>query len=80
MNITLLGLTKKGKQRIKEHGPHWRVVKKLAKVLFSSEPGPWLLITPADRSDDCDASRWINQLSDKDFKIMPFAPLEEKSK
>lgn len=79
MNITLVGLTKKGKQRIKEHGAHWRVVKKLDKVNFSTEPGPWILVTPSNRSDDCDASRWIHQLSDKDFKLMPFAALENNT-
>jgi len=73
MNISLQGISKKGKQRIKDYGANWRVLDKRSKVLFNNRLGPWLLIVPSSKNDDDAASRWVHGLDDDDFKIMPFA-------
>ena len=71
MNVELAGLTKRGKQIVKQHGAKWRVLDKRDTVLFSADRGPWLLVVPADQDQNSEASRWVRSLFDSDFKIMP---------
>lgn len=70
MNILLKGITKKGKQRVKEHGMHWREVKVEDRVNFSEEKGPWIFITPFGQADDSVASRWVHATNDTDFLVI----------
>ena len=74
MMLTLVGISEKGRKRIKERGAGWRAIGKRDTVLFSEKCGPWLLIVPAGHSPDDAAARWIHALSDDDFKVMPGAP------
>lgn len=63
--ILLNGLTQKGKNRIRENGEEWTVVEIRQSVLFTSEPGPWILI----ESNKTKHIRWIHSTHDKDFSI-----------
>lgn len=77
---TLAGLTKRGKQIVKQHGDRWECLKSLDKVLFSDRSGPWILIVPlGEKRTDTNyqevkqesASRWVHALADDNFKVMP---------
>jgi len=71
VNIELAGLSKRGRQVIKERGARWRVLTKRDSVLFSDKRGPWLLVVPADLPQESETSRWIHSLFDENFKVMP---------
>lgn len=65
--VTLEGVSKKGKERIKQWGEKgWVVAKITDRVIFSSEPGPWLFV---ENGNDR-ASRWIHERRDGDFRIV----------
>lgn len=77
---TLSGVSKRGKQIIKQHGERWECINSLDAVLFSQEKGPWLFIEPigalriantVKESKEEPSSRWVHSLFDKDFKVMP---------
>lgn len=78
--VTLIPLTKKAKQRIKQHGDRWEVLDVRESVLFSTEAGPWMFVIPIteerihhtvrDTREDT-ASRWIHAHFDSDFKVAP---------
>lgn len=72
MRLQLLGLTNKGKQRLREFGTVWRVVIIEHSVLFEKIKGPWLFIEPLmeDSSQRLLGGRWINGRSDLDFSIV----------
>jgi len=59
--LELEGISKKGKERIKQHGTQWEVIKK-SKVAFA--PGDHILIKAPGGN-----SRWITE-DDKDFRII----------
>ena len=64
--LSLEGITKKGKERIKQWGENcWVVTKVTDKVIFSSEHELWLFV---DNGNDR-ASRWIHEKRDRDFRI-----------
>jgi hypothetical protein len=79
--VTLIPLTKRAKQIIRQHGERWEVVRRQPYVLFAAEHGPWLLVQPlteerapandvrAARVDS--ASRWVREFDDVDFKVAP---------
>lgn len=79
--ITLIPLSKRGKQLVKEHGERWEVIRKADKVLFSDDKGPWLFVQPLteDRSPASNmreariesASRWVHEFTDHNFKVAP---------
>ena len=78
--VTLLPLTKKGKQIVKQHGDRWEVLRSLDKVMFSNDKGPWMLVVPLGekRVDETvrdtrqdSASRWVHAFFDKNFKVAP---------
>ncbi len=72
MNIELSGISKRGKQIVKQHGERWRVLDKKDRVLFSDKSGPWLLVIPANLHEtQTEASRWIHSMFDENFKVMP---------
>lgn len=68
--MILKGKTQKGKNRIRELGAEWILLREEDSVLFNTERGPWFLIRPANRIDD-DKDRWINSKHDIDFEIVP---------
>lgn len=78
--ISLIPLTKRAKQIVKQHGERWEVVRRQANVLFSDRPG-WLLVQPLteERAPANDvraarvetASRWVNEFNDENFKVAP---------
>jgi hypothetical protein len=41
--LILSGKSQKGKNRIREQGPEWLLIKSAETVPFSSNKGPWLL-------------------------------------
>jgi len=60
--VELHPLTKKGKERVKQHGGIG-VVRGISKyVLFSQREGPWLLT-------DAAGGRWVHQNYDTDFDV-----------
>lgn len=79
--VSLIPLTKRAKQIIKEHGERWEVVRRETRVLFSDLAGPWLLVQPLteDRAPASDvrsarlesASRWVHEFNDEGFKVAP---------
>jgi hypothetical protein len=79
--VTLIPLTKRAKQIVKQHGERWEAVRSLPRVLFSNERGPWLLVQPLTEerapastvreSRVESASRWVHEFNDAEFKIAP---------
>ena len=79
--ISLIPISKRGKQLVKQHGERWEVVKKQDKVLFSTDTGPWLYVqpiteerAPANTVRDAridSASRWVHEFRDINFKVAP---------
>ena len=64
--ITLEGITKKGKERLRRDGSsNWLILSIVDRVMFSNERGPWLLLKKHKTTN----SRWIHETNDKDFKI-----------
>lgn len=77
---TLAGISKRGKQIVKEHGDRWERVTSLDTVLFSDKKGPWLYLEPIGELRQATtarearietAGRWVHSLTDDDFKVMP---------
>lgn len=65
-SVTLEGLTRKGKDRVKRDGASgWRVTKVAPSVMFSTQSGPWVFIENGDEK----ASRWVQVYSDANFKV-----------
>jgi hypothetical protein len=79
--VTLIPLSKRAKQIVKQHGDRWEVVRSQPAVLFNSERGPWLYVQPlteerapadtvlAARIES--ASRWVHEFNDDNFKVAP---------
>lgn len=68
--IQLTGLSQKGKNRVREHGPVWHVLAETDVVLFApTKKGPWLFIAPDGATMDSKAARWIHSSNDLDFSI-----------
>ena len=66
--MILKGITQKGKNRIREHGNEWVLIRMIGNAYFSQEAGPWWLVQPVTGNDD--ASRWIRNTNDKDFEVI----------
>ena len=64
--MRLTGKTQKGKNRIREHGNDWVLIRVSNMVLFDKKPGQWFLVAPCNNGS---ASRWIHSTNDKDFGI-----------
>lgn len=78
--VTLLPLSKRSKQIIKQHGERWEVLKTQQRVLFSGAEGPWMLVTPITEervhqtvreTREDTASRWVHAFFDPNFKVVP---------
>ena len=79
--VTLIPLTKRARQIVKQHGERWEVVKSQLSVLFQATPGPWLYVqpltedrAPADNARAArveSASRWVHEFYDQNFKVAP---------
>lgn len=78
--VTLLPLTKRAKQIVKQHGERWEVLQVRENVLFSDQAGPWMHITPISEqrthytvreAREDTASRWIHAHFDDSFKVAP---------
>ena len=79
--VSLIPLTSRAKQIIKQHGSRWEVIEKRQRVQFSDWSGPWLLVLPlteerapamtvAEAKLDS-ASRWVHEFTDDNFKVAP---------
>lgn len=69
--IQLKGISQKGKNRIREHGPLWSVMAETDRILFSpNKQGPWLFIVPVGKTNDDKAGRWIHKDNDADFILV----------
>lgn len=66
--MLLKGKTQKGKNRIRELGSRWTLLRTEPSVLFSSEPGPWWLVAPAGGPEE--KSRWVHPERDRDFQVL----------
>ena len=60
--VRLVAVTKKGKERIKQHGEWGTITEVREWVQFSSNRGPWLHI-------DGVGGRWVHRWDDKDFMV-----------
>ena len=67
--MILKGKTQKGKNRIRENGAEWVLLREADSVLFNHEVGPWFFIRPINRFDS-DKDRWIHSKHDIDFEIV----------
>jgi hypothetical protein len=66
--MLLKGITQKGKNRVRELGADWTLIREADGVLFSTERGPWALVKPTNGSEE--KCRWINLKHDTDFEIV----------
>ena len=66
--MKLIGISKKGKERIKRDGDEWVIIRTEPRVLFSTKKGPWLFIIPPN--GPAAASRWIHATDDENFQIV----------
>ena len=66
--LTLRGVSRKGKNRINEHGERWIVMSIRDSIVTSQRCGPWLLVG-SQKGKLWDA-RWIQQNDDLNFKII----------
>ena len=66
--MKLIGISKKGKERIKRDGDEWIIIRTADRVVFSTKKGPWLFINTPDGDER--TSRWIHASDDENFKII----------
>lgn len=66
--MILKGKTQKGKNRIRENGAEWILIRAKDRVIFSNKPGPWWLIEPI--TNHRENSRWVHSTDDIDFEIV----------
>lgn len=78
--VTLIPLDKRAKQMVRQHGNRWEVLQMVEKVLFSTDAGPWMHVSPIDEkrihesvrdTREDTASRWVHAHFDKQFKVAP---------
>jgi hypothetical protein len=62
--VSLIGKSQRGKNRVREHGALWAVLKVRDKVSFSDKPGPWMLLSSNDNH-----LLWLNACNDDDFNF-----------
>ena len=65
--VILKGKTQKGKNRIREHGHVWTILKILQDPQFVRERGIWLQLEPVETGDR--GIRWVRSNDDKDFEL-----------
>lgn len=65
--LVLKGVSRKGKNRVRENGNPWIIEKIQDSVMFSQKTGQWLLIS---LESDSGKWRWIQRNNDSDFEII----------
>jgi hypothetical protein len=77
---TLVGISKHGKQIVKQHGERWECLQQLVTAPFSDKKGPWLYLEPLGElrvantvreAREETGARWVHSLTDTDFKVLP---------
>jgi hypothetical protein len=63
----LEGITRHGKNRVREQGTEVQVLRVSDHVLFSSKQGPWLYVETLDGKH----SRWVHATDDSNFRFIP---------
>jgi len=63
--LKLRGISAKGKNRVREHGPAWRIIRAARPVGFAA--GLWVGVAPV--GSDPRQWRWIEADGGKDFRI-----------
>jgi|DEB0MinimDraft_6_1074348.scaffolds.fasta_scaffold06357_10 hypothetical protein len=69
MKVRLIGKTRHGKNRVREHGEFW-LVKGKSETLTARPglKGPFMSLIPANGSDDW---RWVAEKDDPNFEVEP---------
>ena len=68
--VKLEGVSRHGKNRVREQGEDWRVVGESPVVHFkTTAPGPFLLLESEDQGPRGHWARWISIKNDPDFSI-----------
>lgn len=75
MIVLLSGITRHGKNRVREHGCEWKVIRTEASVFFDNLPGPWHFVEPVASQNPKNASRWVHEKFDAHF-VMVIKPDE----
>lgn len=65
--MILEGITRHGKNRVREQGPKWNVIQMATGVQFSTEAGIWFLLQSAT---DPQHLRWVHEKHDPHFRIV----------
>ena len=67
MKVRLIGKSRHGKNRVREHGEFWLVERKRETILARpGAKGPFLSLRPANGSDD---ARWVAENDDPNFEV-----------
>ncbi len=65
--ITLRGLSRHGKNRIREKGAEWKISDVREKVNFNTPaPGPFILLVSESSND----ARWVSVRNDPNFEVI----------
>lgn len=65
------GISAKGKQRVKQWGDEWVILRETQQVLFDQKEGPWYFIQAAsDITEAGKSTRWIHSEADLHFHIL----------
>jgi len=67
--IILTAKTEKAEQILKKVGETWVFLEQKKNVGFTTKDGPWMYITPENRTTIGDYSRWVHAFEDKNFKV-----------
>jgi len=65
--MILEGITRHGKNRVREQGAEWRVIQIAVGVQFSAERGPWFLLQSVKSPQHM---RWVHDNHDEHFRIV----------
>ena len=66
IEIELTPKTKKGKDRISQHGNRWIVTGRQDEVIFApGRKGPWLMLESLQTND----KRWVHETHDDNFVV-----------
>jgi len=67
MKVRLIGKSRHGKNRVREHGELWNVEAECATLIARpGANGPFLFLRPANGSDDM---RWVAENNDPNFNL-----------
>jgi len=67
MKVRLIGKSRHGKNRVREHGEFWLVENECETLIARpGAKGPFLFLRPANGSDDM---RWVEENKDPNFEV-----------